>query len=226
MVKDAEKIFYNLDSIKLSTEVVVVEGEIDALSFIEAGYMNVVSVPNGSTLGTSNLDYLDNCIEYFENKEKIYLALDNDEAGKNTTKEFIRRLGFERCKIANLKQYKDLNEVLVSEGRESVQNVLKSAKILKADDVYELQDFYNDIDAYFESGLPQGKKLGISELDEKIRWMTSHLAVVTGSPTSGKSEFVDFVISKLNVSRSKPCICPVTRGNSGTRGLKNIFQFL
>ena len=33
---------------------------------------------------------------------------------------------------------------------------------------FTLQDFYNDIDAYFESGLPQGKKLGIIELDEKI----------------------------------------------------------
>ena len=48
-------------------------------------------------------------------------------------------------------------------------------------------------------------KLGITELDEKIRWMTSHLAVVTGSPTSGKSEFVDFIISKLNILHGWKC---------------------
>src|SRR5690606_10510656 len=46
LYKGAEKIFYNLDSIILSKECVIVEGEIDALSVIEAGYYSVVSVPN------------------------------------------------------------------------------------------------------------------------------------------------------------------------------------
>jgi twinkle protein len=49
---------------------VIVEGEMDALSLHEAGIHNVVSVPNGATLGTNNLDYLDNCIDYFTDKEK------------------------------------------------------------------------------------------------------------------------------------------------------------
>ena len=169
----------------------------DALSVMQSGFENVISVPNGASIG--KMDYFDSSFLELEKVKTFILATDNDLKGIELKNEFIRRLGFEKCKIANLRQNKDLNEVLIAEGRESVQNTLKSAKILKADDVYELQDFYNDIDAYFESGLPQGKKLGILELDEKIRWMTSHLAVVTGSPTSGKSEFVDFIISKLNI---------------------------
>jgi len=47
-----------------------------------AGVSNVVSVPNGATLNSNNLDYLDNCIDYFEDKEKIIIAVDNDPPGQ------------------------------------------------------------------------------------------------------------------------------------------------
>ena len=33
-------------------------------------------------LNSNNLDYLDNCIDYFEDKEKVILAVDSDEAGQ------------------------------------------------------------------------------------------------------------------------------------------------
>lgn len=203
LVSGAELIWWNFDALKNFEEIIIVEGEMDALSAMQAGFENVISVPNGASIG--KMDYFDSSFLELEKVKSFIIATDNDLKGIELKNEFIRRLGFEKCKIANLRQYKDLNEVLIAEGRESVQNTIKNAKILKADDVYELQDFYNDIDAYFESGLPQGKKLGILELDEKIRWMTSHLAVVTGSPTSGKSEFVDFIISKLNVLHGWKC---------------------
>ena len=44
-------------------------------------------------LNSNNLDYLDNCIDYFEDKDKIILAVDADEAGQALKQEFIRRLG-------------------------------------------------------------------------------------------------------------------------------------
>jgi len=30
---------------------------------------NAISVPNGATLNSNNLDYLDNCIDYFDDKD-------------------------------------------------------------------------------------------------------------------------------------------------------------
>ena len=93
LVKGAEKIFYNIDSTVGHNYVVIVEGEMDALSFVEAGISSVISVPNGATISNNNLDYLDNCIDYFEDKEKIILAVDQDEAGENLKQELIRRLG-------------------------------------------------------------------------------------------------------------------------------------
>ena len=95
LFKGAEKVFYNINSITNYDECIIVEGEMDVLSFHEAGIHNVVSVPNGATLNSNNLDYLDNCIDYFENKNKIILAVDKDEAGQALQQELIRRLGAE-----------------------------------------------------------------------------------------------------------------------------------
>ena len=57
----------------IQTACVITEGEMDVLALHEAGVKNVISVPNGATLNSNNLDYLDNCIDYFEDKEKGYV---------------------------------------------------------------------------------------------------------------------------------------------------------
>jgi 5S rRNA maturation endonuclease (ribonuclease M5) len=48
-------------------------------------------------LTNNNLDYLDSCIDYFADKEKVILAVDSDEAGQALQAELIRRLGAELC---------------------------------------------------------------------------------------------------------------------------------
>ena len=72
LVKGAEKVFYNINNIVNHDWCVIVEGEMDALSLYEVGITNVISVPNGATLNRLNLDYLDNCIEYFDDKQRSY----------------------------------------------------------------------------------------------------------------------------------------------------------
>ena len=68
LYKGAEKVFYNINSIVGYDACVIVEGEMDVLAMHEAGIKNVISVPNGATLNSNNLDYLDNCIDYFDDK--------------------------------------------------------------------------------------------------------------------------------------------------------------
>ena len=118
LYKGAEKVFYNINSIVGHETCVIVEGEIDVLSLHEAGVPNVISVPNGATLNHNNLDYLDNCIDYFEDKTKINLAVDADEPGTMLKQEFIRRLGAEVCFLVDFKDCKDANEYLVKYGRQ------------------------------------------------------------------------------------------------------------
>ena len=201
LISGAELIWFNFDCIQKCIEqkgeLVIVEGEFDALSVIQSGHEFVVSVPNGANIG--KMEYFDSSFDLLNKVETFIIAVDNDLKGIELKNELIRRLGFEKCKIANFKEFKDANEYLVNKDRESLLNELKNAKILKAQDVYEVADFENELDAYFENGLPQGKTIDIPELDEKIRWLTGHYATVTGSPTSGKSEFIDFVCARLNL---------------------------
>jgi twinkle protein len=56
LYKGAEKVFYNIDSIVGFEYCVIVEGEMDVLALHEAGITNAISVPNGATLNTNNLE--------------------------------------------------------------------------------------------------------------------------------------------------------------------------
>lgn len=191
LFKEAKLVFYNLDTISISKIAVIVEGEIDCLSYFEAGIHNVVSTPNGSTLKKVNLEYLDNCIEYFDNKEKIYLALDNDEAGQNVTKELIRRLGAERCFLVDFKDCKDANEYLLKYGKESLANTIKEAKEIPIDGVSSLLDWESKYDQFLLNGMKKGFVTGKTSFDDIFSTYTGQYIVVTGIPSSGKSDFVD-----------------------------------
>jgi twinkle protein len=191
MFKDAEKIFYNIDMINYSKDAVIVEGEIDVMSFIEAGIYHVISVPNGSTTGNVNLDYLDNCIDYFNNKETIYLCLDKDDPGQNVQKELIRRFGSERCKIIDLKECKDANDYLVKYGKESLRQQYDTAELIPLDGVSSVLDFKESFEDYLINGFRSGYKIGKPFFDKQFTTYTGQFIVVTGKPSSGKSDFVD-----------------------------------
>ena len=124
LYKGAEKVFYNINSIVGYEYCIITEGEMDVLALHESGIPNVISVPNGATLNNNNLDYLDNCIDYFEDKEKIILAVDSDEAGQALQSELVRRPGAEVCYLATFDDCKDANEYLQKYGKENWYSVL------------------------------------------------------------------------------------------------------
>lgn len=197
LVSGAEKIFYNLDNIATTKECIVVEGEIDCLTFCEVGMFNCVSIPNGSTTRGVNLEYLDNCIEYFDNKETIYLGLDNDEAGQNVQKEFIRRLGAERCRIIDYQDCKDANEFFQKYGKDELKKLIDTAAELPIDGVSSVLDWGERFDEYICNGMQKGFVTGTS-LDEIFSTYTGQYVVVTGMPSSGKSDFVDYLCMLYN----------------------------
>lgn len=203
LFKDAELIFYNLDSISSSETCVITEGEIDCLSFIQSGVDSVVSVPNGASLSQkSNLEYLDNCIEYFENKKTIILATDNDEAGLALRDELGRRLGFERCKKVSFKDCKDANEYLKKYGEKSLASLIKPenlkdfpiAGVITADDVWD------EVENFFKDGLKRGATTGkLKDFDKLVSFVEGQTMVVTGIPNHGKSPFTLFVMACLSL---------------------------
>ncbi|MDY3507014.1 bifunctional DNA primase/helicase [Riemerella anatipestifer] len=197
MESGAELIWWNYDAILKHKEIIIVEGEIDALSFIQEGFENVISVPNGAN--AVNMPYLESSLDDLEKIEKFYIATDIDDKGLQLRDELVRRLGQERCVLCSFEQYKDANEYLTHKGYKSLENVLKNAKEIKIDDVFEAKDFFDEIEDLFKNGLKPGLKIDFAELDQSITWETKRLAVVTGAPGSGKSELVDDVLCRLNI---------------------------
>jgi len=190
----SELIFYNQDALLNSESVIIVEGEIDALSFIECGFENVISVPNGANL---KLEYLDNYISLFDNIKTIYLATDQDTKGIELRDELIRRFGAEKCFIISFKDCKDANEYLIKYGSD-FHKLISDAVPVPVKGIVTIDSLQNDIYSFYKDGISPGKSLNES-FDELIRWETGRLAVISGIPSSGKSEFVDFLITKMNL---------------------------
>ena len=194
LVKGAEKIFYNIDSTVGHNYVVIVEGEMDALSFVEAGISSVISVPNGATINNNNLEYLDNCIDYFENKEKIILAVDQDEAGENLKQELIRRLGAETCFTCDFGVHKDANEFLIHNSSDMLSDVIKNASAVPIENVLTLKDVDDELQEFIEQGFKPGYQVGLDNFDSIFSTYTGQFITVTGVPSSGKSDFVDRMV--------------------------------
>lgn len=196
--KNAELIFYNIDSLKDEKSAFIVEGEIDCLSLFEAGIYNVVSVPNGAGTGQQQLKYLDNCWKEFEGIEIIYIITDNDEPGNNLREELARRLGKDRCyKIAYPDDCKDANDVLVKHGKQMIHSMIESAKKWPIDGLITMDDVYEDVCNYYENGYPKGCEAGIGEFDQLLTFSGGQMTVITGTPNSGKSEFIDYITTSL-----------------------------
>ena len=194
LVKGAEKVFYNIDSTVSRDYVVIVEGEMDVLSFVDAKVDSVVSVPNGATLNRLNLDYLDNCIEYFDDKSKIIIAVDQDEAGQNLQQELIRRFGAEVCYTINFNDCKDANEYLLRYGSSMLKRLVDKANPVPLENVVTLKDINDELQEFIYEGFKPGYQVGLNNFDSIFSTYTGQFITVTGVPSSGKSDFVDRMV--------------------------------
>lgn len=193
-----ELILYNLDSLKNSKTATIVEGENDALASYESGIFDCVSVPNGANKGSQKLEYMDNCWESFEDKEKVVIMVDNDEAGESLKEELARRIGKERCYLVTYPEgCKDANEVLLKYGKAAVKAMHDEAKPYPLEGILTCDDFAENIMSYYINGFPEGQSIGESDFDEHLTFADGLLTMVTGIPFSGKDEVINHVAVKL-----------------------------
>lgn len=180
-----------------------VSGNCDAMILDQIGLDNVVSVPNGATLSNNpNLDYLENCIDYFDSKEKIIIATDNDDAGRKLRDELARRFGKHRCYKVDLSDQKDANDYFNRYGEDNLKSVFsnENLKEFPIDGVITIDDVWEDVEYLFKNGLQKGDMTGIMpELDKHISFVPGQTCVVTGVPNHGKSPFVLMVAAALSV---------------------------
>ncbi|MBO5742506.1 MAG: toprim domain-containing protein, partial [Bacteroidaceae bacterium] len=200
----AKLVPYRIDRIRDTVECIICEGEMDALSFIMAGYDNVISVPNGAQ---KNLTYLDEFIEtHFENKSRIYIASDTDAKGLELRNELVRRFGEDKCRIVTYGEgCKDANELLMSQGAEALRHAIAEAQEVPLEGIFTAEDVKDELLALFEKGLQKGATLDMGDLDDLLSVEVGRLMIVTGIPGDGKSEFLDEMAVRFSLKYGWRC---------------------
>jgi len=206
----AKLIFYNLNALyDTPGDIIITEGEMDALSYIQCDRSNVISVPNGASKGSLKLEYLDNHYHLFDNQwraehklqplKRIILATDDDEAGRTLRSEFVRRLGAHRCWFVDFKGHNDPNEVLMKEGAVALQQTVDTCTPAPLTDVVTVNDVKDKLAKLQRDGLHPGDQVGSNEFQRFYSFEQPRMTVVTGVSTHGKSEFLDDLIARLAV---------------------------
>lgn len=188
---DTAPLLFNMNRINVNSPLLICEGEPDCLSAVEAGFKNAVSVP----LGSSNLHWIDENLEWLDQFESIIICADNDDAGVKMQKECVPRLGSWRTKVVDIpaipigntgRVTKDLNEILYVCGKDKVLELILDAKDSPTPSVADLSDVepteYEDVD---------GVTTGLKAIDDELmRLFFGTLTIVSGQPGSGKSSLL------------------------------------
>jgi len=190
--KEAKPTMYKYNDITGQNQIIICEGEFDALSWEEAGFLNATSVNQGApNVNDRNIDKklecISNCFEIFEAAEIIYLSIDDDENGRRLQQELIRMFKPERCKIIDHRGCKDANELFLKEGPNGLINAFKSAKNAKLEGVYECNEFQNEIIDNYRNGQPKGSTTHFYEIDQCWTWRLGEVNLWTGYNNEGKS---------------------------------------
>ena len=217
MITDATRTIYNIDSFKGKKKGILVEGEIDVLSYYEAGLgkeFGIGSVPNGATISKAekehfeqtgrmdvlseiNLEYLDLVIDELNDIEIFYLATDNDAPGIKLREELARRLGKERCRYIKFGDYtdpdgkplKDANEVLIHKGANILATTIENSIPYPIAGVSTASQYWDQMNAFYSKGKPRGISTGYPSLDPYFNWMPGWLIIENGFPNMGKTAF-------------------------------------
>jgi twinkle protein len=201
--------FFGIDHVDTTKPLIIVEGEIDALTLMEAGIVNAVSVPSGAPIKVADgkvlpsedkkFAYVWNAREVIEAVPYVVLATDQDGPGQALAEELARRIGKEKCRVAKF-DAKDLNDIFTDptrEGSKSVQDVIDRASPYPVSGLSDAGTYEDRINDLFSKGTGKGFSTGYSSVDSIYTVAPGQLTVVTGYPSSGKSNFIDQVMVNL-----------------------------
>lgn len=196
----------NVDMVE-SQDFILAEGELDCLSFYEAGILNATSVPNGASSFARTEDPKDPRAHYgflwsakplIDKAKRILIATDNDEPGEKIAEELARRMGKHRCwRVLYPEGCKDANDVLMRLGRDALAECAANAKPWPIDGLYEASVFYEDVYDLYENGYEEKVSTGYANVDEIYSVNPGLLTIITGLPAQGKTTFVDQLMVNL-----------------------------
>lgn len=191
-------------------DLVICEGEMDALAFREVG-VHAVSVPNGApaSLSANNdtkYNYLWDAKDDIASADRIILATDSDDPGRILSEEIARRVGKARCwRVEYPEGSKDANDVLIKHGMEALVSSISSATPWPVQGLRDVGEYRSEVISLHNLGMDHGIRIGLREFDDIYRTCPQTLTVITGVPGSGKSSFLSWLSVKLSVMQGWNC---------------------
>jgi len=171
-------------------DIVLTEGEIDALSWASYGYA-AMSVPFGGGKGAKQ-KWIESEFDRMERFERIYLSMDMDGPGDEAAEEIASRLGRHRCYRVRL-PHKDANDCRVNGvSAEAMAKALAEAANLDPEGLKSASSFTDQVihlfwpapEQHAGYGLPYGK------LEGKLVFRPAEVTLWSGASGAGKSQIL------------------------------------
>lgn len=189
---DCEPCLFGWQALKGTERAIVIcEGELDCLAFAEYR-VPALSVPFGGGSGAKQTQWIEAEFDRLVQFDWIFLALDNDAAGKAGTDEIIKRLGRERCRVVTLPR-KDANACLIDGiDRSEIVAALTDAKTQDPEQLKQASDFAADLEKEFEAN-PDGEegiRLPWKKVGDDLILRMGEVSVWAGYNGHGKSQVI------------------------------------
>lgn len=208
----AERVLYGLNDIN-PERVIIVEGEIDKLSVEVAGFTSCVSVPDGAPdvkakHYESKFTFLEADADRIAAVKEWIIAVDNDAPGTKLEEELVRRFGIGKCKrVVWPEGCKDANDVLRQRGPTALAECIRNAQEFPIQGVIYASQLRKEIELLYEQGEARGVSTGWPGMDQFYTVQSGEVTVITGTPGSGKSNWVDAML--VNLARDQDWIVPM-----------------
>jgi twinkle protein len=204
---DCEPVLFGWQAIPESArEIIITEGEIDALSWAAFGHP-ALSVPFGGGKGGKQ-NWIESEYERLERFEKIFISTDMDAPGDDAAAEIASRLGRHRCYRVSL-PHKDANECLMSGVLPvDMQAALAAAKSLDPEGLRRPRDYEGKVIHLFwpAHGEPEGYRMPYGKLTDKLLFRPAELTLWSGASGSGKSQIISDCIPGWVKQGSRVCL--------------------
>lgn len=195
-----------------SKDVIITEGQTDAMTWDMCGYPNVLSIPMGASMASpeamkKKLEFAtdESTVKLLENARRIYVFMDNDDAGKNFAKALAEVLGKERCWLAKYPTgYKDSNEVYAGDakknldplGKTGIDKIFETAYPFPMKGIITVSMVMEELNKIANDGFKRGLLTGNEDIDKLISLKQGTLIGMTGIPSFGKSVTLRYLLTE------------------------------
>jgi hypothetical protein len=175
-------VLFNSDALAQAGRVFISEGEIDAITLVQAGIPNVV----GATCGAACFE--PEWIDLLKDLERIYLCYDADPAGREGAFKLARRLGYERCFQVVLPEGQDVNDFFQRHGAGDFIKLVEEARAFDLPGVISLNRSLDFLGRELSEQGHQGLLTPWEEVNRAVKgFFPGDLVVVSAPPGTGKT---------------------------------------